>query len=159
MTDSLRINNLQSPPKKAPRRVGRGMGSHLGKTAGRGHKGQRARSGARRSRIFEGGQMPLNRRVPKRGFNSRLARVTANLRLAEIDRLQVEEVTPAVLKEKGLLANGVRRARIYHSGSISRAVTISGIPITKGARAAVEAAGGKVVDAAPAKSKPATTTA
>lgn len=148
MSESLRVNTLSAPAKKAPRRVGRGMGSHLGKTAGRGHKGQRARAGGRRSRIFEGGQMPLNRRVPKRGFNSRLARITANLRLSDIEGIQSEEITLAVLKESGLLTNGIKRARIYQSGKISRAVTIRGIPITKGARAAVEAAGGKVVEAA-----------
>ena len=145
MADSLRLNTLQAPAKKAARRVGRGIGSNFGKTAGRGHKGQRARSGGRRDGIFEGGQMPLHRRVPKRGFNSRLARVTVEVRLSEIERLDANDITIDVLREKGILSNGMKRARIFNSGNIKRAVTISGIATSKGARAAIESAGGKIV--------------
>ena len=144
MKTSFRLNTLSAPPKQKARRVGRGIGSHLGKTAGRGHKGQRARSGARRSGIFEGGQMPLNRRVPKRGFNSRLARVTVQVRLSQIESLAAEEVTLAVLRESGLLGNGMKRARIFNSGTLTRKVTIRGIPVSKGARSAIEAAGGSI---------------
>ena len=142
--ENLRLNSLPAPAKKAARRVGRGIGSNYGKTAGRGHKGQRARAGARRDGVFEGGQMPLNRRVPKRGFNSALARVTVNVRLSDIQRLDATDITPALLREKGVMANGILRARIFNSGEIKRAVTVSGIPVSKGARAAIEAAGGKV---------------
>lgn len=142
--DRLQLNSLPAPAKKSPRRVGRGIGSNYGKTAGRGHKGQRARAGARRDGVFEGGQMPLNRRVPKRGFNSALARVTVEVRLSDIQRLDADDITPALLREKGVLTNGMRRARIFNSGEIKRAVTVSGIPVSKGARAAIEAAGGKI---------------
>lgn len=144
MKTPLRLNTLSAPPKQKARRVGRGIGSHLGKTAGRGHKGQRARAGARRSGIFEGGQMPLNRRVPKRGFNSRLARVTTQVRLSQIESLTAEEITPAVLRESGLMGNGIKRARIFNSGTLTRKVTIRGIPVSKGARSVIEAAGGTI---------------
>lgn len=144
MEKPLRLNTLPAPAKKSGKRVGRGIGSNLGKTAGRGHKGQRARAGARRDGVFEGGQMPLNRRVPKRGFNSRLARTTRQVRLSDIERLDAADITLAALRENGLLGNGALRARIFNSGKITRAVTVSGIPVSKGARAAIEAAGGKV---------------
>lgn len=144
MTTATKLNTLRGAPKKARRRVGRGIGSNLGKTAGRGHKGQRARSGARRDGVFEGGQMPLNRRVPKRGFNSRLARVTQQVRLSTIQRLGADDITLDVLRARGVLSNGILRARIFNSGKLERAVTVSGIPVSKGAREAIVAAGGKV---------------
>ncbi len=148
----LKLNTITAPHKQAARRVGRGIGSNYGKTAGRGHKGQRARSGGRRDGVFEGGQMPLHRRVPKRGFNSRLAKVTVEIRLSEIEKLKVDEINLAALRAGGLLNSNMRRARIFDSGEIKRKVTISGIGVSKGAKAAIEAAGGSVV-IAKAKSK------
>lgn len=145
MSDT-RLNTLSAPLKKARRRVGRGIGSQLGKTAGRGHKGQRARAGARRSGTFEGGQMPLNRRVPKRGFKSRLARRTVQVRLSDLQRLPADHIDLALLRKASVLSNGMTRARIFNSGRLARAVTVSGIPVSKGARQAIEAAGGQVID-------------
>lgn len=149
MADSTRLNTLRAPHKQAARRVGRGIGSNYGKTAGRGHKGQRARSGARRDGVFEGGQMPLNRRVPKRGFNSRLARCTAQLRLTDVNRIKSDTIDLAVLRELGVLGNGMKRARIFCSGKVARAVTIGAdVKVTRGARVAIEAVGGSVTVAA-----------
>ncbi|MGI9306921.1 MAG: 50S ribosomal protein L15 [Gammaproteobacteria bacterium] len=148
----MRLNTLSSPPRATRKRVGRGSGSGHGKTCGRGHKGQRSRSGARRDGNFEGGQMPLHRRVPKRGFNSRMARQTANVRLSDIARIQrkdaeFSEVTVAALKQKGIINKNAKRARLFHApggAAPSRAVAVSGVSVSKAARAAVEAAGGKI---------------
>lgn len=144
MTESLRLNTLPAPAPRNRKRVGRGIGCGHGKTCGRGHKGQRARSGGRRDAGFEGGQMPLHRRVPKRGFSSRLARVTAHIRLSDLQSLTAETITPEVLRENGLLQHNIRRGRVFCSGEIKRAVILSGVPVTRGARAAIEKAGGKV---------------
>ncbi len=141
----MRINQLKAPYRKSKKRVGRGIGSGLGKTSGRGHKGQRARSGGRRDGGYEGGQMPLHRRLPKRGFNSRLARITTQIRLSDLTKLEAEEITLAVLKEAGALKNGVIRAKIFYNGDIQKPLKIKGIPISAGAKRAVEAAGGSAV--------------
>jgi large subunit ribosomal protein L15 len=144
----MRLNELSPAAGSKPvkKRVGRGIGSGLGKTCGRGHKGQKARKSGNVKPGFEGGQMPLQRRVPKFGFRSRIALVTAEVRLGELARVDAEVIDLAALKAANLVAKGIERARIILSGTLDRAVTIKGIALTKGARAAIEAAGGKVVD-------------
>ncbi|MGC9162428.1 MAG: 50S ribosomal protein L15 [Thiomonas sp.] len=134
--------------KHAKRRVGRGIGSGLGKTAGRGHKGQKSRSGGFHKVGFEGGQMPLQRRLPKRGFKSPLARFSAEVNLADLNRLQEDEIDMLTLKAHGLVPELARTVKVIASGTISRAVKLRGVLATKGARAAIEAAGGSVADAA-----------
>lgn len=132
--------------KKARKRVGRGIGSGFGKTCGRGHKGQHSRSGGYRKVGFEGGQMPLQRRVPKFGFTSRIGRMTDEVRLNELDKVEGVEVTLETLKAANIISNNVKRAKIFASGSVTKAVTVIGLRVTKGARIAIEAAGGKVED-------------
>ncbi|HKJ95473.1 MAG TPA: 50S ribosomal protein L15 [Gammaproteobacteria bacterium] len=126
------------------KRVGRGIGSGLGKTGGRGHKGQKSRSGGFHKVGFEGGQMPLQRRLPKFGFRSRLARETAQVRLHELARVEGEVVDLASLKAAGMVPATATRARVFASGKIEQAVTVRGLKVTRGARAAIEAAGGRV---------------
>jgi len=128
---------------KAKRR-GRGIGSGLGKTGGRGHKGQKSRSGGKPMIGFEGGQMPLQRRLPKVGFTSRLARVTDEIRLNELNALTADVIDIAVLKEANLISKNIQRVKVMESGKIEKAVTLKGIGVTKGARKAIEAAGGKI---------------
>jgi len=142
----MRLNTLSPAPgaKKDAKRVGRGIGSGLGKTAGRGHKGQKARSGGMVSPGFEGGQMPLQKRLPKYGFASRISRSTAQLRLAELASVPSEVIDLQALKDANLLRNDVQRVRVFLSGDIGRAVTTRGIKVSKGAREAIEQAGGKV---------------
>ena len=130
--------------KSNAKRRGRGIGSGLGKTGGRGHKGQKSRSGGKPMIGFEGGQMPLQRRLPKVGFTSRLARVTDEIRLSELNSLAADVVDLAVLKEANLIAKSIKRVKVMESGKIEKAVTLKGIRVTKGARAAIEAAGGKI---------------
>lgn len=130
--------------KKEKRRVGRGIGSGLGKTAGRGHKGQKSRAGGFHKVGFEGGQMPMHRRLPKRGFVSLTKADTAHVRLSELAALGVAEIDLLVLKQAGVVSGSVRAAKVYLSGEIGKAVKLSGIAVTKGARAAIEAAGGNV---------------
>ena len=130
--------------KKQAKRVGRGIGSGLGKTAGRGHKGQTSRAGGFHKVGFEGGQMPLQRRLPKIGFNSRIAKRTAEVRLNELSLVDGDVVDLLTLKKAHLIAEQTLQAKIIASGNVSKAVTIRGVGITKGARAAIEAAGGKV---------------
>jgi large subunit ribosomal protein L15 len=144
----MQLNNLRPGlgSKKAKRRVGRGPGSGQGKTAGKGHKGQKARAGASVPSWFEGGQLPLQMRVPKFGFRSRVGLSTAEVRLGEIAKVDGDQVDLATLKQANVLKRNVKRARIMLSGTIDRAVTVQGIKVTKGARAAIEAAGGKVED-------------
>ena len=144
----MRLNTLQPAPgsKKAAKRVGRGIGSGLGKTCGRGHKGQKARAGGYNKTGFEGGQMPLQRRLPKFGFRSRMAKTTAELRVAELAKVEAEVVDLTALKAAGLVRNDVLRARVFASGELARAVTVRGLGVSKGARAIIEAAGGKVED-------------
>jgi len=129
---------------KTRKRVGRGIGSGLGKTCGRGHKGQKSRSGGQTQVGFEGGQMPLQRRLPKVGFRSRKAKITAEVRLDEISKMDVDVIDMDSLHAADIFSGAIKRAKIILSGEISRAVTIKGLRVTKGALAAIEAAGGKV---------------
>ena len=134
--------------KKAAKRVGRGIGSGSGKTCGRGHKGQKSRSGGFHKVGFEGGQMPLQRRLPKRGFVS-LAKVrgeTAEVRLSEINNLPVDTIDLLVLKQANVISGSALSVKVFLSGEITRAVTLQGLLVTKGARAAIEAAGGKIAE-------------
>ena len=126
------------------KRVGRGIGSGTGKTCGRGHKGQKARSGGSVKPGFEGGQMPLQRRLPKFGFTSRKARFSAELRLNDIAKVEADIIDLAALKEADLIGQNIKTAKVFLSGTIDKAVTLKGISVTKGALAAIEAAGGKV---------------
>ncbi len=128
------------------KRVGRGIGSGLGKTAGRGHKGQKARSGGFHKVGFEGGQMPLQRRLPKVGFSSRLARITAEIRLHELNKLDVEVIDIAALQAANLISKSIKRAKVMLTGELKKKVTLKGIRVSKGARDAIVAAGGKVED-------------
>ncbi|MEH6544516.1 MAG: 50S ribosomal protein L15 [Porticoccaceae bacterium] len=142
----MHLNTLSPAPGriKEGKRVGRGIGSGLGKTAGRGHKGQKARSGGRVRPGFEGGQMPLQKRLPKFGFTSRISRVSAEIRLAELNLIEGDVVDIEALRKAGLINASITRAKIFLSGELTRAVTIKGLGISKGARAALEALGGKV---------------
>jgi large subunit ribosomal protein L15 len=142
----MNLNSIKpaAGSKASAKRVGRGIGSGLGKTCGRGHKGQKSRSGGFHKVGFEGGQMPLQRRLPKVGFSSRIARVTAEIRLSELTKLAEDVVTLEVLRKANLVNKSITRAKVFASGEIGRAVTLKGITATKGARAAIEAAGGKV---------------
>ena len=142
----MHLNTLAPAPgaKKIGKRVGRGMGSGLGKTGGRGHKGQKSRSGGSVKPGFEGGQMPLQRRLPKFGFTSRVSLVSDQVTLGEIAKVEGEVVSLETLKAAGLVKKEMLHVKVMKSGDISRAVTISGLKVTKGAREAIEAAGGKV---------------
>ena len=142
----MRLNTLKPADgsKTAAKRVGRGIGSGVGKTCGRGHKGQKSRSGGGSIVGFEGGQMPLQRRLPKVGFNSRKARVTAEVTLSELAKITADTVDMNALYEADILPRTQTRAKVILSGEISKAVTLKGIKATKGAKAAIEAAGGKV---------------
>lgn len=130
--------------KSNAKRRGRGIGSGLGKTGGRGHKGQKSRSGGQTKIGFEGGQMPLQRRLPKVGFTSRLARVTDEIRLNELNALTADVIDITVLKEANLIAKNIKRVKVMESGKVEKAVTLKGIGVTKGARKAIEAVGGKI---------------
>lgn len=130
--------------KHAKRRVGRGIGSGLGKTAGRGHKGQKARAGGYHKVGFEGGQMPMQRRLPKRGFKSHLLKFNAEITLAALERLDLAEVDILTLKQSGLVGQLVRNVKVIKSGSLSKAVKLSGVSATAGAKALIEAAGGSI---------------
>ena len=139
--------NTMSPAegsKRNRKRVGRGIGSTLGKTAGRGHKGQKSRSGGKLRVGFEGGQMPLQRRLPKRGFNSATARYRAEVRLYHIAAMDADVIDIDTLKEAGIVRHDARKVKVINTGEINRAVTLKGLGVTKGAQAAIEAAGGKV---------------
>jgi large subunit ribosomal protein L15 len=130
--------------KKARRRVGRGIGSGLGKTAGRGHKGQKSRAGGYHKVGFEGGQMPLQRRLPKRGFKSQSAKFNAEVSLAALERLGAADVDLLSLKQAGMVGELIRVVKVIKSGELKRAVKLTGIGATAGAKAAIEAAGGSV---------------
>lgn len=142
----MELNNIQpgEGAKHAKRRVGRGIGSGLGKTAGRGHKGQKSRAGGFHKVGFEGGQMPLHRRLPKRGFKSHLLALNAEINLTDLARLDAAEVDMLALKTAGLVGELVKKVKVIKSGEISKAVKLKGINATAGARAAIEAAGGSV---------------
>lgn len=130
--------------KHAKRRVGRGIGSGLGKTAGRGHKGQKSRSGGYHKVGFEGGQMPLQRRLPKRGFKSLLLKFNAEITLSELDRLEATEVSLLTLKQAGLVGQIAKFAKVIKAGELTRKVILQGVAATAGAKSAIEAAGGSV---------------
>ncbi|MCO7641811.1 50S ribosomal protein L15 [Pseudomonas sp. S 311-6] len=142
----MQLNNLAPAEgsKHARRRVGRGIGSGLGKTAGRGHKGQKSRTGGFHKVGFEGGQMPLQRRLPKRGFKSLNRHLYAEVRLSELQGLPVDEVDVQVLKQAGVVGQAVRFAKVVKSGELTRKLVLKGITATAGARAAIEAAGGSL---------------
>ncbi|WP_341909892.1 50S ribosomal protein L15 [Polaromonas sp. YR568] len=130
--------------KHAKRRVGRGIGSGLGKTAGRGHKGQKSRAGGYHKVGFEGGQMPMQRRLPKRGFKSHLLKFNAEVTLAALEQLGLAEVDLLALKQSGLVGQLAKNVKVIKSGELSKAVKLNGIGATAGAKAAIEAAGGSV---------------
>ena len=142
----MKLNTLSPAEgsKKNPKRVGRGIGSTDGKTAGRGHKGQKSRSGGYHKVGFEGGQMPLQRRLPKRGFASQTARYNAEVRLYHLAVLKEDVINMELLKKIGIVKHDARKVKVINTGEIGRAVTIQGLAVTKGAQAAIEAAGGKV---------------
>ena len=142
----MRLNTMKPAPgsKKAKRRVGRGIGSGLGKTAGRGHKGQKARSGGFHKVGFEGGQMPLQRRLPKRGFISRSRDDTAEVRLSDLARLPVAEIDLLALKSAGVVPASAKTAKVIKTGKLETAVKLTGLTATAGAKAAIEAAGGSL---------------
>lgn len=144
----MRLNTLSPAEgsRKEGKRVGRGIGSGLGKTCGRGHKGQKSRSGGSVKPGFEGGQQPLQRRLPKFGFTSRKARFTAEIRLHELNKVEADVIDLAALKAADLVGGSIQRAKVVLSGELAKAVTIKGLAVTKGARAAIEAAGGKIED-------------
>lgn len=142
----MRLNNLKpaAGSKSARHRVGRGIGSGWGKTAGRGHKGQKSRAGGFHKVGFEGGQMPLHRRLPKRGFTSLTRRYVEVVRLSELQKLGADEVDLLVLKQAGIVSTLAVDARVIKSGELTRKVSVRGIGVTAGAKAAIEAAGGAV---------------
>lgn len=144
----MRLNTLKPAPgsKTEKKRPGRGIGSGLGKTGGLGHKGQKARAGGYHKVGFEGGQMPLQRRLPKQGFKSRIAMVTAEVRLSELSKISGDLVDLESLKAAQVITKDILRARIFKSGEISRPLQIKGIVVTKGARELIEAAGGRIED-------------
>jgi large subunit ribosomal protein L15 len=146
MANEMRLNSLSPAPgaKRDAKRVGRGIGSGVGKTAGRGHKGLKARSGGTVKPGFEGGQMPLQKRLPKYGFTSRIARTTAQIRLHELNNVTADVIDLDALKQADLIKDDVLRARVFLSGTIEKAVKVKGLAVTKGAREAIEKAGGSV---------------
>jgi large subunit ribosomal protein L15 len=142
----MELNSIKSADgaKHAKRRVGRGIGSGLGKTAGRGHKGQKSRAGGYHKVGFEGGQMPMQRRLPKRGFKSHLLKFNAEVTLSALDQMGVSEVDLLALKQAGLVGQLAKVVKIIQTGSISKAVKLTGIGATAGAKAAIEAVGGSL---------------
>lgn len=142
----MELNNIQPADgaKHAKRRVGRGIGSGLGKTAGRGHKGQKSRSGGFHKVGFEGGQMPLQRRLPKRGFKSLATPFKAEVRLGDLEKLPVADIDVLALKQAGLVSELARVVRVIKAGEINKKVSLKGLIATKGAKAAIEAVGGSV---------------
>ena len=144
----MQLNTIKpaAGAKHARRRVGRGIGSGLGKTAGRGHKGQKSRSGGFHKVGFEGGQMPLQRRLPKRGFNSLSRGLTAEVRLSDLQRMVAADIDLKVLIEAGVVPTATEVVKVILSGKLERKVSLSGLRVTKGARAAIEAAGGSIAE-------------
>jgi large subunit ribosomal protein L15 len=144
----MHLNSLRpsAGSRKDRRRVGRGIGSGSGKTCGRGHKGQKSRSGGFSKIGFEGGQMPLQRRLPKVGFRSRKAGQTAEVRLGEIAKIEADVVDLEALQAAGIVSPRAKRGKVILSGEISRAVKLKGLSLTKGARAAIEAVGGEILE-------------
>jgi large subunit ribosomal protein L15 len=144
----MKLNTIKpgAGSKPTAKRLGRGIGSGLGKTSGRGHKGQRARAGGYHKVGFEGGQMPLQRRLPKVGFKSHIARESAEIRLDELARIQADVIDLAALKSANIISKNILNAKVFLSGKLDKAVKLKGLAVTKGARSAIEAAGGKIED-------------
>lgn len=142
----MRLNTITPAigAKQYRKRLGRGIGSGLGKTCGRGHKGQRARAGGFHKIGFEGGQMPIQRRLPKFGFNSALATITAEIRLRDLAKIDSDKIDIEVLRNANIINTKIKRVKIINTGLINKAIYLSGIKVTKGAREAIEKAGGKV---------------
>lgn len=142
----MHLNTLSpnSARSKSKKRVGRGIGSGWGKTCGRGHKGLKARSGGKVAPGFEGGQMPLVKRLPKYGFTSRVSATSAEIRLSELNKVEAELIDLDALKQADLISRNVKRAKVFASGELTKKVTVVGLAVTKGAKAAIEAAGGSV---------------
>ena len=142
----MQLNTIKpaSGAKHAKRRVGRGIGSGIGKTAGRGHKGQKSRAGGYHKVGFEGGQMPMQRRLPKRGFKSMTLRFNAEIRLTDLERLAVTEIDVLTLKQAGLVPELVRTVKVIAAGTLTKKITLTGVLATAGAKAAIEAAGGTI---------------
>lgn len=142
----MRLNTLKPEigSKQKPRRLGRGMGSGLGKTSGKGHKGQKARAGGYHKVGFEGGQMPLQRRLPKFGFTSRTARFMAEIRLDDLNKITADVINLQALYDANLISMPIKDAKIILAGKLSRPITVQGLLVTKGAKAAIEACGGKI---------------
>ena len=148
-TTTMRLNTLAPVPgsTKEKKRVGRGIGSGFGKTAGRGHKGQKSRSGGSVRPGFEGGQMPLQKRVPKFGFYSRIGNVTEEVRTSELNKVDGEVVSLETLEKADIINRNTLHVKIMLSGDVTKAVTVEGLGVSKGAKAAIEAAGGKIIEA------------
>ena len=146
MSETMKLNNLKPADghKKRSKRVGRGIGSGLGKTCGRGHKGQKSRSGGSVSPGFEGGQMPLQKRMPKYGFTSRIGRHSDQVRLSALDSLDSDVINLDALKENGLVGKNILQAKIFLHGEIKKSINVKGIRVSSGAREAIEAAGGSI---------------
>ncbi|MBC6906609.1 50S ribosomal protein L15 [Saccharophagus sp. K07] len=144
----MHLNTLSPGPgsRTSRRRVGRGIGSGLGKTCGRGHKGQRARKSGNVRPGFEGGQMPLQKRLPKYGFTSRVSLAAAEVRLAELNNVEAEIIDLEALRAANVIGHNIKSVKIFLSGEITKAVTVKGLAVSKGAREAIQAAGGKVED-------------
>ena len=142
----MQLNTLSPNPARSKdrKRVGRGIGSGWGKTCGRGHKGLKSRSGGKVAAGFEGGQMPLRKRLPKYGFTSLVGMTTAEIRLSELNNVEAEVIDLDALKQADLVNRNIKRAKIFASGELTKAVTVVGLGVTKGAKAAIEAAGGSV---------------
>jgi large subunit ribosomal protein L15 len=145
----MQLNTLSPAPgsTQAPKRVGRGIGSGWGKTCGTGHKGQKSRSGGTVRPGFEGGQMPLQRRLPKFGFSSRVGRMTGEVRTSELNAIDADVINIDSLRAANIINGSIKRVKVMLSGDVTKAVTVEGLRVSKGARAAIEAAGGKVIDA------------
>ena len=148
MSEEMRLNTLSPAPGSRPaaKRVGRGIGSGSGKTCGRGHKGQKARTGGGIRPGFEGGQMPMQKRLPKYGFSSRVSRVSAQIRTSELNAVSEELIDLGALKRANLIGTHIEQAKIFLSGDVAQAVTIRGLGVSKGAREMIEKAGGKIED-------------
>jgi|TARA_B110001454_G_scaffold143162_1_gene132928 large subunit ribosomal protein L15 len=152
----MQLNTLSPAPgsTKAKKRVGRGIGSGWGKTCGTGHKGQKSRTGGTVRPGFEGGQMPLQMRLPKYGFSSRIGRKTAEVRTSELNQVDADVITVEALRKANLITANITRVKVMLSGDVTKAVTVDGLGVTKGARVAIEAAGGKIIEATPVDEKP-----
>ena len=142
----MRLNTISNVPgaSTSKKRVGRGIGSGFGKTAGRGHKGQKSRTGGGVKPGFEGGQMPLQKRLPKFGFTSRIGIVTTEVRTSELNKVEADVIDIAALEKADIINRNIKRVKVMLSGEVTKAVTVKGLRVTKGARAAIEAAGGKI---------------